>query len=125
MSGIGSFLWKISVALYLITNGVLGLTKGGEFAKIFGIFGNNSGIFIVAAAVISLIAGIAVLLEMFNISVPIRDTLILIIAIIWAVFFVLAVINWIGGGFGWGGLATLAVYLMILSSLLIASKKFG
>ena len=125
MSGIGSFLWKISVALYLITNGVLGLGKGGEFANIFGIFGNNAGLFVIVAGVIALIAGIVILLEMFNISVPKLDICIFIIAIIWAVFFVLAVINWITSGFGWGGLATLAVYLMILASLFIASKKFG
>ena len=125
MSGVGSLLWKISVALYLITNGVLGLGKGGDFANIFRLFGNNAGIFVIIAGVIALIAGVAVLLEMCNIKISILDTLIFIIAIIWAIFFILAVIEWIGGGFGWGGLATLAVYLMILASLLIASKKFG
>ena len=125
MSGVGSVLWKISVALYLVTNGVLGLTgKSGDFAKIFDIFGRNSGIFVTIAAVISLIAGIVVLLEMFNISIPKLDFCIFIIAIIWAVFFVIAVINWIGS-FSWEGLAQLAVYLMILASLIIASKRFG
>ena len=34
-AGIGVFLWKISVALYLIANGVLGLNKGGDFKIIF------------------------------------------------------------------------------------------
>ena len=125
--GIGAFLWKISVALYLIANGFLGLSTGGDFKIIFSRIGLGNNIFVIIAAVIALIAGVMILLEMFNIKFSILDTLILIVAIIWAVYVVINIIGWIGTGFAnfWGVLQMLAVHLMVLASLLIASKKFG
>jgi hypothetical protein len=127
--GIGIFLWKISVALYLIANGVLGLTKysGGDFRIIFDRMGFPS-IFVTCASVIALVAGIAILLEMFNIQLPFLDTLILIIAIIWAVYVIIEIVSWISKASSvnlWYTLQMLAVHIMVLSSLLIASKKFG
>jgi len=128
--GIGVFLWKISVALYLVANGVLGLTKNasaGDFAIIFNRMGFPS-IFVTVASVIALVAGIAILLEMFNVELSFLDTLILIIAIIWAVYVIIEIVSWITKGVGgnfWGVLQMLAVHLMVLASLLIASRKFG
>jgi len=124
--GIGVFLWKIAVALYLIVNGILGITGKGDFAIIFGrIFGGNVSIFALIAGVIALIAGIAILLDMLGVKISILDTCILIVAIIWAVFVVIEIISWLKGGFSLGVLQMLAVHLMVLASLLIASKKFG
>jgi hypothetical protein len=128
--GLGVFLWKISVALYLIANGVLGLSKaGGDFAVIFNRVGLKSGtlsLLVAVASVIALVAGIAILLEMLNIKLSFLDTLIFIVAIIWAVYIVIEIISWVtGGGFGWGLVQMLAVHLMVFASLLIASKKFG
>ena len=127
--GIGVFLWKISVALYLIANGVLGLTNysGGDFDIIFSRM-NFPDIFVTIASVIALVAGILILLEMLNVKVSFLDTLILIIAIIWAVYVVIEIIGWITNGKSenlWHVLQMLAVHIMVLASLLIASKKFG
>jgi len=133
--GIGIFLWKISVALYLIANGVLGLTNRifdkGDFNIIFsrmGFRGDTLSLFVTVASVIALVAGIAILLEMLDIKLSFLDTLILIIAIIWAVYVVIEIIGWVTRGKGenlWHTLQMLAVHLMVLASLLIASKKFG
>jgi len=130
--GVGIFLWKISVALYLIANGILGLQKwsGGDFNIIFsriGFRGNTLGLFVAIASVIALVAGIAILLEMLNIRFSFLDTLIFIVAIIWAVYVVIEVVSWVTGGFKdfWHLLQMLAVHLMVLGSLLVASKKFG
>ena len=127
--GIGIFLWKIAVALYLIANGVLGITKysGGDFDIIFRRM-NFPGIFVTIASVIALVAGILILLEMLNVKVSFLDTLILIIAIIWAVYVVIEIIGWITNGKSenlWHVLQMLAVHIMVLASLLIASRKFG
>jgi len=129
--GIGIFLWKISVALYLIANGVLGITKysGGDFDIIFrriGFGGSTLSLFVTLASVVALVAGIAILLEMFNIELSFLDTLILIIAIIWAVYVAIELVGWIKDGFKnlWHTLQMLAVHVMVLASLLIASKKF-
>jgi len=130
--GVGVFLWKISVALYLIANGVLGLSKwsGGDFRIIFnriGFSGNTLSLFVSIASVIALVAGIAILLEMFNISFSFLDTLIFIVAIIWIVYVVIEIVSWVTGGFDsfWYSLQMLAVHIMVLASLLVASKKFG
>jgi hypothetical protein len=131
--GLSIFLWKLSVALYLIANGVLGLQKytSGDFYVILdrmGIRGNNNFV-VILLSVIALVAGILMLLEMFEIKVPIIDTLILIIAIVWVVFIVIEIISWITKGLGNNSffhvLQMLAVHLMVLASLLLASKKFS
>jgi len=131
--GIGVFLWKISVALYLIANGVLGLTKytGGDFDIIFkriGFSGGTLNLLVLVTSIIALVAGIAILLEMFNVELSFLDTLLLIVAIVWAVYVIIEIISWITSGFSgnlWYTLQMLAVHLMVLASLLIASKKFG
>jgi len=127
---LGGFLWKLSVALYLIVNGVMALTQKVRsdfyimFHRMFN--GNNPENFLViAAGIIALIAGIAILLEMFNIEISFFDTLIFIIAIIWGVYVIVEIITWLREGFNLPALQVLAVHLMVLSSLLIASKRFG
>ncbi|MCL2209914.1 MAG: hypothetical protein FWC19_09655 [Treponema sp.] len=127
--GIGIFLWKLSVALYLIANGVIGLTKGGgDFKTILVDAMSLPPVIMQIVAVIALVAGIAILLEMFNIQFPFLNTLILIIAIIWAIYVVIGLISWIsntGSVDFWYMLQRLAVHVMVLGSLLIASKRFG
>jgi len=139
-AGIGGFLWKSAVALYLIANGVLGLffrnntvkglfSRDSDFEIIFNkLFSGRDLInaLVVIASVIALVAGILIVLEMLSIKVPLLDTLLFIIAIIWAAYIVVNVVVWIGDGFKslWPFLQTLAVHTMVLSSLLIASKRF-
>jgi hypothetical protein len=133
--GIGIFLWKVSVALYLIANGVLGLQKKffnqGDFHIIFkrmGFGGDTLSLFVTIASVIALVAGICILLEMFEVQISFLDTLILIIAIVWIVYVVIEIIGWVTKGSDrsfFSTLQMLAVHTMVLSSLLIASKKFG
>jgi hypothetical protein len=128
MKGIGSLLWKISVALYLIANGVLGLSNGGDFRIILVNTMKFPAWLVTITAIIALVAGIAILLEMFNVQLSFLDTLIFIIAIVWVVYIIIEIIAWLqGGSFGkelWLTLQKLAVHLMVLGSLLIASKKF-
>jgi hypothetical protein len=132
-NGVGSFVWKISVALYLIANGVLGLQKyrGSDFYIIFNRmgFGRDAlSAFVMAASVIALVAGFCILLEMLKVRISFLDTLLLIIAIIWLAYVAIEVVAWITKGKSentFSVLQMLAVHLMVLGSLLIASKKFG
>jgi len=121
---IGQLVWKIAVALYLLANGILGIGNNGDYREIFSVLGNDTKIFVIVAGVISLIAGVFILLELFNIKIDIVNTLIFIIAIIWAVFVVLRIISALGS-FNVEVLAQIAIYLMVLGSLLVASGKFG
>jgi hypothetical protein len=125
-AGISIFLWKVSVALYLIANGILGVKEGGDFAYIFKImFKGDVSVITAIASVIAIIAGVFILLEMLNVQFSLLDTLILIIAIIWVVYVIIEIIVWLKEGFDLKALQTLAVHLMVLSSLMIASRKFG
>jgi len=131
--GLGIFLWKISVALYLIANGVLGLSKSlwnkGDFWIIFdriGFKGDALSVFVGVASVVALVAGIAIILEMLSLELAFLDTLIFIIAVIWAVYIIIEIIGWITGKGNenlWYTLQRLAVHIMVLANLLIASRK--
>jgi hypothetical protein len=135
--GVGIFCWKISVALYLIANGVLGLPQkttwsniwtSGDFRIIFGrmgFTGDTLSLFVTITSVVALVAGVAIILEMLNVKVSFLETLILIVAIVWAVYIIIEVISWVKDGFKnfWHSLQMLAVHLMVFANLLIASKK--
>jgi hypothetical protein len=139
--GIGVFLWKCSVALYLLANGVLGLNVN---ASGFARFGNKGDFYIIfdrmfdgnivktltiVCSIIAIVAAVAIILEMLNVQLSFLDTLLLIIAIIWAAYVIINIVSFITKGGNnkewWDFLQRLGVHLMVLSSLLIASKKFG
>ena len=130
--GIGIFIWKLSVALYLIANGALAfVTRNRSDFQIISnslkLPDNVAGVLVPVLAVIALIAGIAILLEMFNVSLPFLSLLILIVAIIWAVYIVVNIISFFTDGMNlpWVFLQRLAVHTMVFGSLLVASKRFG
>jgi len=132
--GYGQLIWSISVALYLIANGVLGVTKSprGDFNIIFNFVFNGSSfgnMVTMLVSIISLLAGILVLFELFKIKFNFLDELLFIVAIIWVVYIIIEIFYWFkNGSFGndlWGTIQKLAVHLMVLGSLFIASKRFG
>jgi len=125
--GIGIFLWKIAVALYLIANGVLGFTKAGDYHAILTNTMRFPSIIATIVAVLSLIAGILVLLEMFtSMSSRTLDYIALGLAIIWAVYIIIGIVSWIMGKSGlniWEMLQRLGVHTMVLGSLLVIARK--
>ena len=128
----GQLIWSISVALYLIVNGVLGFSQKGDFQIIPNVVFNGSkfGIFVgTLVSIIALLAGILVLFEHFKVKFNFLDELLFVVAIVWAVYIVIKIFYWFNGGDFkndlLGTLQALAVYLMVLGSLLMASKKFG
>jgi hypothetical protein len=128
---VGVFLWQIAVGLYLIVNGILGIQSGGDFAIIYRTMfgrGDLTSILVLATGIVALIAGIAVIIDIFGIEIGLINTLLFIVAIVWAVYIVLEIVSWIRGAFkGQSPLHViqfLAVHLMVLGSLLAASKRF-
>jgi len=124
--GIGIFLWKIAVALYLIANGVLGLSGKGDFHIILTNTMRFPSIIATIIAVLALIAGILVVIEMFGLTIRILDYIALCLAIIWAVYIVIGIISFLRGEAGvnfWGMLQRLGVHVMVLGSLLITARK--
>jgi hypothetical protein len=128
--GWGQLIWNVSVALYLIANGILGLNKRGDFKVIFDFVfkGNFAEMVVMIVSVIALFAGILVLFELFKVKFSFLDELLFIVAIIWAVYIIIEIIYWVRGGvenYFWDIVQKLAVHMMVLGSLFIASKRFG
>ena len=125
--GIGIFLWKLAVGLYLVANGVLGLTSAkGDFHIILHNTMRFPSWVATIIAVFALIAGIMVLIEMFGITMRILDFIALVLAVIWAVYIIIGIVSWVTGNTGmniWEMLQRLAVHSMVLGSLLITAKK--
>jgi hypothetical protein len=130
--GVGAFLWQIAVGLYLFANGILGIQKGGDFAIIYrAAFGRGdlTAILITVTGVVALVAGLAVIVDLFGIELNFINTLLFIIAIVWAVYLVIEIVSWVRGVLFKNDtlfhvVQLLAVHLMVLGSLLTASKKF-
>jgi hypothetical protein len=129
---LGAFLWQLSVALYLIANGVLGIDRGGDFAIIYRtVFGRGdiTTFLAIVTGIVALVAGITLILELFQIKLSFLYLFIFIVFIVWAVYIVVEFIYWLNSGaFSkdlWHVLQMLAVHLMVLGSLLTASRKFN
>ncbi|MDR0389730.1 MAG: hypothetical protein LBH73_06635 [Spirochaetaceae bacterium] len=129
---LGTVLWQLSVGLYLIANGVLGIDKGGDFAIIYRtVFGRGEATTFLAiiTGIIALIAGIALILELFQLRLSFLYLFIFIVFIVWAIYIVVECIYWFNSGAFtkdlWHVLQMLAVHLMVLGSLLTASRKLN
>jgi uncharacterized membrane protein YphA (DoxX/SURF4 family) len=128
---LGFFLWQLSVALYLIANGVLGIDKGGDFAIIYRAVlgrGDVTTFLAIITGIIALVAGIVLVLDLLQIKLSFLYLFIFIVAVVWAVYIAVELIYWYkSGDFSsslWYVLQKLAVHLMVLGSLLTASRKF-
>jgi len=135
--GICGTIWQLAAALYLIANGVLGLQGGGgilrggsgvfhEILHRMGFRGDMLGVMLTLLSIIAVVAGIAIVLDLFSIEVPFLNIVVLVVGIVWIIYIVITLISWIGDGFGnfFQELSMLAVNAMILASLLTASKRF-
>ncbi|MCL2185563.1 MAG: hypothetical protein FWB86_06900 [Treponema sp.] len=126
--GIGIFLWKLAVALYLVANGVLGLIgRGGDFRIILTNTMRFPSWVATIVAVLALAAGVMVLIEMFSSqAIRVLDLFALILAIIWAVYIIIGLVSFFTGKSGlniWEMLQRLGVHTMVLGSLLVTAKK--
>ena len=137
MNRIGSVLINISVAIYLLINGIVGvsrrssfLDRGGEFGKMINtIFkrGDFSDVLIVVLSICAIAAGIFLLLTLFRIELPITDLILLIFICLWLVFIViLDIINPLKNDVKLlEYLLQLAPHLMVLGALITSTKRFG
>ncbi|MDR2079460.1 MAG: hypothetical protein LBP74_07060 [Treponema sp.] len=133
----GIILWQISVALYLIANGVLGLQRyaSGDYLIIYRTFfgrGDITDLLIIVTSIISLIAGVGILLELFHVELGFLDGMLLIVAIVWIAYIVVEILTWVSGKGDYSFRKTLfavlqklAVHLMVLGSLLTANRKLS
>ena len=137
--GICGTIWQLAAALYLIANGVLGLQGGGgglrglaggsgifhEIHHRMGFRGDSLSLFLTILSIIAIVAGIAIVLDLFSIEVPFLNIVVLVVGIVWIIYIVITIISWISdGGNFFQELSGLAVNAMILASLLTASKRF-
>ncbi|MCL2411247.1 MAG: hypothetical protein FWC97_06340 [Treponema sp.] len=137
MNRIASFVLNIAVALYLFANGILGITQrpalgvpGGEFgtmvATIFG-SGDLTNILTIVLSICAIVAGVFLLLKLFNVDIRITDMILFVFVIVWVVFIVIVdiirpiqssveVLPYLKG---------LASHLMVLGALMLSTQRFG
>ncbi|MCL2759268.1 MAG: hypothetical protein FWD22_03565 [Treponema sp.] len=129
MDRIGYFFLYIATAVYLFINGIWGFDGGGDFAQMSKvIFGGSDigGIFTIVLAVIGVVAGALLILQIFKIAIPRIELMMLIVIIVWAVFIVVVDILGLLKGdvkFNLEYLAVLAGHLMVLGALITSSKS--
>lgn len=125
-SSLGMLILQISLAIFLITFGIAGIQGNtGLLGDIKGAFGGNSTLNLVFG-ICELIAGILLILNLFNISAlsGFVDIILLVIIIVWAAHIVMQDFSGIGNALNsskaflkW--LRILAPDLLALSGLLI------
>jgi len=129
MDRVGNLLLYIAAAVYLFANGILGFEKKGDFQTMSKAIFNGSSveaIFTIVLAVIGIIAGALLLLQLFRIAIPRIEIMMLVIIIVWAVFIVIVDIIGLFRGhvnFGFDYLVTVAGHLMVLGALITASRS--
>jgi hypothetical protein len=146
---LGAYITHAAVALYLLTGGILALadrTLGQRLGLAVGIrnaakndivdtlnqvfgAGDLAKTLTVLFAVLAIAGGVFLLFELFGVKVPIVDIIILVFLIVWLVFIVLSDVVYAfkdARNFVfllW--LRTLASHLVVLGTLISASRKFG
>jgi hypothetical protein len=146
---LGIFVIHTAVALYLLVDGILGLTEkslwqklrlsvgsrnatGNEIvdtlSRVFGA-GDLAKTLIVLFSVLAIAGGVFLLIELFGIRIPAVDIIILVFLITWLLFIVLSDVVYAFRDtrnfdfLSW--LRTLASHLAVLGALISASHKFG
>ena len=135
--GIGSLIVNIAIACYLFTTGVIAFNDDkwrnflGEneirtiVREVFG-RGDFSDALVAVLAVIAIAAGVLILLKLFSVNIPILETILLVLAIVWAAFVILNVIYLIKeepNFLSW--LKLVSTHLIVLGGIIVASGKFG
>jgi hypothetical protein len=146
---LGAYITHIAVALYLLADGILGLTErtlwqrirlatgtrnatGNEITdtltQVFGT-GDLTKTLVVLFSVLAVVGGVFLLLELFGLKVPVVDIVILVFLVVWLVFIVLSDAVYAFKEprnfefLPW--LRALAAHLVVLGALISASHKFG
>ena len=128
--GIGSTILKIGVIVYLAVNGIFGFMAQGDFQIIFsrlGFSGTLLSICVIVFSILALLAALGTLMEMFGIKYKLLNTLLFVVAIIWAIYIIVNIVTWIINGFGnpLQHLQLFAVHTIVFATLLIESEKFS
>ena len=131
---IGFIVLNISVAIYLLATGILGLTgrkffPDGEIRRaVTSLFkGNIAETLIIILAILAIAAGVFILLKFFGIDIAINELILIILAIVWLVFIIMIDIVYPinkGANFlDW--LRSIGSHLMVLGGIMFATERFG
>ena len=135
--GIGMFLMNIAVACYLFCAGILGVNnrwlQSSEIRRaVTDLLGRGdlTNIVAVVLSVLAIIAGVCILLRLFNVDLPLPiDLILIILAIVWIILILL--IDVIPGlqNFGKGNfiswLMPFSAHLMVLAGIALSTEQFG
>jgi hypothetical protein len=135
--GIGMFLMNVAVACYLFCAGILGFNnkwlQASEIRKAVTELlgrGDFTNVVVVILSILSIAAGVCILLRLFSIDLPLPiDFILIVLAIVWVVLILLMDIipglqNFGKGNFiSW--LSPFSVHLMVLAGIALSTERFG
>ena len=135
--GIGFFLMNIAIACYLFCAGILGFNnkwyQSSEIRRaVVNLLGRGefTNVVVVILSVLAIIAGVCIILRLFNIDLPLPvEPILIILAIIWVVL--ILIMDIIPGfqKFGKGNfiswLLPFSVHLMVLAGISLSTERFG
>jgi hypothetical protein len=126
MSRFGYLVLIFAAALFLLANGILGLSNVGTFSGLANAIFNGSKIITIILSVCGIAAGIFLLLSFFKINIPITEWILIVFIIVWIVFIVIVdIVKGFSGSNIWTQLESIAAHLMILGALITSTKRFG
>jgi len=131
--GIGSTLLYFSVAIYLFATGIMDITlkKRGEISaavRSLNITGDFYNVLVIVLSLCAIAAGVFILLKFFGISIEAIETLLIILAVTWAVFiFMIDIVplfksNTIDFVLF---LKSFGYHVMALAGILLSTERFG
>jgi hypothetical protein len=139
--GLGVHLTHIAAAVYLLADGILGFaTRNGRMfsrlkyhSEIEDVLlklldrGDFANVLITIFSALAIIAGLFLLLELFQIRVPFTDAIPLLFLIVWLAFVILTdvVIPLKDRPELLGWFKVFAAHLMVLGALVTATHRFG
>jgi hypothetical protein len=146
---LGAYVTHVAVALYLLADGILGLTEktlwqrirlaagsrnatGNEIVdtltQVFGT-GDLTKTLVVLFSVLAVVGAVFLLLGLFGVRIPVVDIIILVFLAVWLVFIVLSDVVYAFKDtrnfdfLPW--LRVFAAHLVVLGALIDASRRFG
>ena len=126
MNRISYFLLTVAAALYLLVNGIWGITgRGGSFATMADKLNIGASWLIIVLSICGIAAGIFLLLALFRVDVPITDIILLGFIVLWIIYIIFVnIIGGIGGNL-LSFLSELAMSFLILGALMLSTRRFG
>ena len=133
MNRLGVIVLNVSVALYLLANGILGFNDGWGGGGAFRMMaktifsGDLVNVVTIILSICGVVAGVLMLLALLKVDVPLTDLILVIFIVVWLICIViLDIIHPLQNKVKFlEYLVQLSTHLMVLGALITSTKRFA